>query len=113
MKAMILAAGRGARLLPLTEEIPKALIPVNGVPLLELQIQRLKRFGFHELVINVHYHGQQVIDFLESRHFFGLQIHISDERDLLLDTGGALKKAMHVHNFFHIAPTGIEPVFPS
>lgn len=93
MKAMILAAGLGTRLLPLTRDIPKALIPLNGVPLLELQITRLKRFGFNELVINIHHHGQQIIDFLESHRFFGLTIRISDERDLLLDTGGAIRKA--------------------
>lgn len=93
MKAMILAAGLGTRLFPLTRDIPKALIPLNGVPLLELQVNRLKRFGFNELVINIHHHGQQIIDFLESQQSFGLTIHISDERDLLLDTGGAIRKA--------------------
>jgi NDP-sugar pyrophosphorylase family protein len=94
MKAMILAAGMGTRLLPLTRDIPKALIPLNGVPLLELQIERLKRFGFNELVINIHHHGQQIIDFLRDLHMTDVMIHISDEQDKLLDTGGAVKKAM-------------------
>ncbi len=93
MKAMILSAGMGTRLYPLTKQIPKALIPLHGIPLLEIVIQRLKEFGFNQLIVNIHHHGQQIIDFLGERDNFGLTITVSDERDRLLDTGGALKKA--------------------
>ncbi|MBP6979287.1 MAG: nucleotidyltransferase family protein [Bacteroidales bacterium] len=93
MKAMILAAGRGTRLYPLTKDTPKALIPLKGVPLLEILILRLKQFGFDQITVNIHHHGQQIIDFLESHDHFGVTLSISDERDCLLDTGGAVKKA--------------------
>lgn len=91
---MILAAGRGTRLYPLTRDIPKALVPLNGTPLLEMQLRRLRQCGFHEVIINIHHLGQQIIDFLKSRDDVGMKIMISDERDRLLDTGGAIKKAM-------------------
>ncbi|MBP3518051.1 MAG: nucleotidyltransferase family protein [Parabacteroides sp.] len=93
MKAMIFAAGLGTRLKPLTDNTPKALIPVNGKPMLEHVILKLKDAGFHQIVINIHHLGQQIIDFLETNNHFGLQIHISDERDYLLDTGGGIKHA--------------------
>jgi len=94
MKAMILAAGLGTRLGVLTRDVPKALVPLNGTPLMEILILRLKRFGFNEVTINVHHYGQQIIDFLKNRNDLGVKISISDERDRLLDTGGAIKKAM-------------------
>jgi len=90
---MLLAAGLGKRLGPLTDQTPKALIPVNGTPLLEIAIGYLARFGFDEIIINVHHHAGLLKDFLESKRFFGLHIEISDETDRLLDTGGGLKKA--------------------
>lgn len=93
MKAMIFAAGMGTRLKPLTDNLPKALIPVGGKPMLEHIILKLKNAGFDEIVINIHHEGQQIIDFLEARKNFGIRIDISDERDYLLDTGGAIKKA--------------------
>jgi NDP-sugar pyrophosphorylase family protein len=93
MKAMILAAGLGTRLRPLTNTLPKALVPVNGTPLLEHVIQRLKLYGFHEIIINVHHFAEQVLEFLQHKRNFGMSIAISDERDKLLDTGGGLKKA--------------------
>lgn len=93
MKAMIFAAGLGSRLKPLTDTMPKALVPVAGRPMLEHVILKLKASGFTELVINIHHFGEQIIDFLEANNFFGLTIHISDERNLLLDTGGGIKKA--------------------
>ncbi len=93
MKAMIFAAGLGTRLRPLTDTCPKALIEVHGRPLLEIVIQRLKRYGFHEILINVHSLAEQILEFLERKQSFGLDIQISDETALLLDTGGALKKA--------------------
>ena len=93
MKAMIFAAGLGTRLKPLTDHMPKALVPVAGQPMLEHVICKLKDYGFTEIVVNIHHFGQQIIDFLEANQHFGLTIHISDERDLLLDTGGGIKKA--------------------
>jgi len=93
MKAMILAAGLGTRLQPLTNDRPKALVEINRVSLLEHIIRRLKSFSFREIVINVHHFPDQIIKFLESKSNFGIDIKISDERQKLLDTGGGLKKA--------------------
>ena len=93
MKALLLAAGLGTRLRPLTDHRPKALVEVGGLPLLEIAVRRLKYFGFRELVVNIHHFGEQVIDFLAWHQNFGLNIALSDERDLLLDTGGAIRKA--------------------
>ena len=93
MKAMIFAAGLGSRLKPLTDTMPKALVPIAGRPMLEHVILKLKAAGFTEIVINIHHFGEQILDFLEANENFGLIIHISDERDLLLDTGGGIKKA--------------------
>lgn len=93
MKAMIFAAGLGSRLKPLTDTMPKALVPVAGRPILEHVILKLKTAGFTEIVINIHHFGEQILDFLRAKDSFGLTIHISDERDLLLDTGGGVKKA--------------------
>lgn len=93
MKAMIFAAGLGTRLKPLTNTMPKALVPVAGKPMLEHVILKLKAAGFNEIVINVHHFAQQIIDFLKANDNFGIQIHISDETGALLDTGGGVKKA--------------------
>ncbi len=93
MKAMIFAAGLGTRLRPLTDNKPKALVAVGGIPLLEIAIRRLKQFGCSEILINIHHFGDQIAAFLESRSYFGIRIEISDEREQLLDTGGGLKKA--------------------
>ena len=93
MKAMILAAGVGARLKPMTDNMPKALVPVGGAPMLEHIILKVKAAGFTHLVINIHHFGEQIIDFLASQNNFGLTIDISDERDYLLDTGGGIKYA--------------------
>lgn len=97
MKAMIFAAGLGSRLKPLTDTMPKALVPVAGRPMLEHVILKLKASGFTGIVINIHHFGEQILDFLKANDNFGLTIHISDERDRLLDTGGGIKKA---HPFF-------------
>lgn len=96
MKAMIFAAGLGTRLKPLTDTVPKALLPIGGKPMLEHVILKLKAAGFDHLVINIHHHGQQIIDFLEQNNNFGLWIDVSDERDYLLDTGGGIKKAQRL-----------------
>ena len=93
MKAMIFAAGLGSRLKPLTDTMPKALVPVAGCPMLEHVILKLKASGFTEIVINIHHFGEQIIDFLKTNNDFGLTMHISDERDRLLDTGGGIRKA--------------------
>jgi len=93
MKAMILAAGLGTRLRPLTDTMPKALISIKDKPLLEYVIEKLKVAGFEEIIINIHHFGQQIIDFVQSKNCFGIRIEFSDERDNLLDTGGAIKKA--------------------
>src|SRR5215472_18972691 len=93
MKAMILAAGLGTRLRPLTNDRPKALVEVSGRTLLEITIARLKEFGVSELIINVHYHPAQIVDYLEKNRNFGIErLEISQE-ETLLDIGGGLKKA--------------------
>jgi NDP-sugar pyrophosphorylase family protein len=90
--AMILAAGLGTRLQALTHDKPKALVEVNGKPLLQHSIEHLIDNGFHHIVINIHHFGEQIIDFVEHHHF-DAEIQISDERDLLMDTGGGIIKA--------------------
>ena len=90
--AMILAAGLGTRLKALTQDKPKALVPLNGKPLLQHCIENLIANGFHHIVINVHHFGEQIIDFVKL-HQFDADIEISDERSLLMDTGGGIVKA--------------------
>ena len=92
MKAMILAAGFGTRLRPLTDGRPKALVTVAGKTLLEITIERLRSFGVSEIIVNAHHFAEQIEEFLRAHANFGLQIEISRE-DELLDTGGGLKKA--------------------
>lgn len=93
MKAFVLAAGLGTRLRPWTLSHPKALVPVGGVPMLERVINSLMEQGFDRIVVNVHHFSGQIIDFLKSRDFYGGKVAVSDESDLLLDTGGGLAKA--------------------
>ena len=96
MNIFILAAGLGTRLKPLTDTMPKALVPVGGRPLLQIlieKIQKLRAAGFERIVINVHHFAQQIIDFLAAHQQFSLPISISDERSQLLETGGGLKQA--------------------
>ena len=95
MKAIILAAGLGSRLKKLTIDKPKALIEVNGIAMLESVIMKLKNQGITEFLINIHYLGQNIIDFLSNNNNFGINITISDERKQILDTGGAILKARH------------------
>lgn len=92
MQAMIFAAGLGTRLRPLTDRIPKALVEVGGKPLLYHVITKLRQSGFDRIVVNVHHHSDQIIDYLDANDF-GVDIKVSDETDKLLDTGGGLKKA--------------------
>ena len=93
MKAMIFAAGLGTRLRPLTNDRPKALVEIGGKPMLERVITKLAGAGFDDITINIHHFGEKIIEFLEKNNNFGLNIHISDERDMLLDTGGGILKA--------------------
>ena len=93
MKAMILAAGLGTRLRPLTNSIPKALVKIGNTPLLEFVIKKLCHYGFNDIIINIHHYPEMIINFLEENSNFGANISFSDEREMLLDTGGALKKA--------------------
>ena len=93
-QAMIFAAGLGTRLKPLTDTMPKALVPVGGEPLLHHVIMKLKAAGFERIVVNVHHFAQQIIDYLDANRNFGLDIRISDEREGLLETGGGIKKAL-------------------
>ncbi|MDR2388311.1 MAG: nucleotidyltransferase family protein [Tannerellaceae bacterium] len=93
MKAMILAAGLGKRLRPLTDTTPKALVPLRGKPMLEHLLLKLKAAGFNEITINIHHLGEQILAFLKANGNFGLTIHVSDERNYLLDTGGGIKQA--------------------
>jgi NDP-sugar pyrophosphorylase family protein len=92
MKAMILAAGLGTRLRPLTGDRPKALVEVAGYTLLEITLRRLRQFGIHEVIVNVHHFAEMVVEYLKKNDNFGMRIEISRE-DVLLDTGGGLKKA--------------------
>ncbi|HET7108566.1 MAG TPA: nucleotidyltransferase family protein [Candidatus Acidoferrum sp.] len=92
MRAMVLAAGLGTRLRPLTNDRPKALVELGGRTLLEITLTRLASFGVREVIINVHHFADLVIQYLKSKNDFGLKVEISREA-LLLDTGGGLKKA--------------------
>jgi len=95
-QAMIFAAGLGTRLKPLTDTMPKAMVPVGGKPLIERVINKLQNAGFDHLVVNVHHFPEQIIDFLKANDNFGLDIQVSNETDRLLDTGGGLRKAAHL-----------------
>ncbi len=98
MKALLLAAGLGTRLKPLTDNMPKALVVVEGKTLLEHALDHLKTAGVTEVIVNVHHFPEMIVDFLERNHNFGLNIAISDESEELLETGGALKKAAWFFN---------------
>ena len=92
MRAMILAAGLGTRLRPLTNDRPKALVEVGGRTLLEITLRRLASFGIREVIVNVHHFADMVIEYLSQNNNFGMRVEISRE-EVLLDTGGGLKKA--------------------
>ncbi len=96
MKAMILAAGYGTRLKPMTDKTPKALIEVNGAPLLKIVIKKLLAAGVTEMIINTHHLSDQIATFLKMNNNFGLRIELSHE-DQILGTGGGLK---HASQFF-------------
>ncbi len=92
MKAMVLAAGLGTRLRPLTNERPKALVEVDGRTLLEITLTRLREFGVREVIVNIHHFAPMMLEYLKAHANFGMRIEVSCE-DVLLDTGGGLKKA--------------------
>jgi NDP-sugar pyrophosphorylase family protein len=93
MRAMVLAAGLGTRLRPLTNHRPKALVEVGGRTLLEIALARLNSFGIREVIVNVHHFADMIVDYLNANKNFGMRVEISREDDVLLDTGGGLKKA--------------------
>lgn len=93
MKAMVFAAGLGTRLYPLTKEVPKALVEVGGRPMLRLVLEKLVAAGIREIVINVHHFPEMIRSYLHDHPLPGVTLHISDESDELLDTGGGLMKA--------------------
>jgi mannose-1-phosphate guanylyltransferase len=92
MKAMVLAAGLGTRLRPLTDTRPKALVEINGRSLLEITLTRLRQFGVRDVILNVHHFADMVVEYLKAHENFGMHIEVSRE-EVLLDTGGGLKKA--------------------
>ncbi len=92
MKAMVLAAGLGTRLRPLTDDRPKALVELAGRTLLEITLERLRSFGVRDVIVNTHHFAEMVEAYLAAHHNFGMRIEISHE-EILLDTGGGLKKA--------------------
>ncbi len=94
MKAMILAAGFGTRLRPLTDQKPKALVEINGIPMLEILIRKLIRIDIRDIIINIHHLGELIIDFLKANNNFDIHIEISREQEIL-GTGGGLKKAAY------------------
>jgi NDP-sugar pyrophosphorylase family protein len=95
MQAMILAAGLGTRLKPVTDDLPKALVKIDGKTLLEIAIRKLIENDFRRIVINVHHFADKIKEFLD-KNTFAADIFISDESDLLLDTGGGIKRAKHL-----------------
>lgn len=119
-KAFILAAGLGTRLGDHTKNKPKALVEVAGKPMLQNVIENLKNAGIDSFVINVHHFAEQVIHFLKKKNYFNTQISISDEREQLLDTGGALVKTKHlfkedetilIHNVDVISDLNLEELY--
>ena len=92
---MIFAAGLGTRLKPLTDTMPKALVPLAGKPLLQWQVEKLRDAGITDIIVNVHHFPDMIIDTIRQNNGWGCSITISDERDMLLDTGGGLKKAIN------------------
>ena len=96
MNAFIFAAGLGTRLKPLTDTMPKALVPVAGKPLLAHVVEKLKAAGCKKIVINIHHFGDMIIDYVKENNNFGIDIVFSDEREMLLETGGAIKHAVNI-----------------
>ncbi|MGH9689085.1 MAG: nucleotidyltransferase family protein [Candidatus Acidiferrales bacterium] len=106
MKAMVLAAGMGTRLRPLTDTRPKALVEVAGRTMLEITLERLRAFDIRDVIINAHHFAGQILDYLKANQNFGMKIEVSCE-DVLLDTGGGLKEAADF--FLNDAGSASEP----
>lgn len=96
MRAMILAAGRGERMRPLTDHTPKPLLPVGPEPLIGHHLQRLRAAGIEEVVINLAHLGQQIPAVLGDGSRYGLRIHYSPEPDGALETAGGIRHALHL-----------------
>lgn len=94
MNALIFSAGLGTRLKPLTDTMPKALVPLAGKPLLQWQVEKLRDAGITDITVNVHHFPDMIIDTIRRNNGWGCTISISDERDCLLDTGGGLRKIL-------------------
>lgn len=94
LKAVVFAAGLGTRLKPLTDTMPKALVPIQNKPLLQILLEKFKSEGFDDVVINVHHFSEQIIDYLRNNNSFGMNVKISDEQAMILETGGGLKMAL-------------------
>ena len=93
MKAMIFAAGLGTRLRPVTDTLPKALVPIDGKPLLYRVVSKLKAAGITDFVINVHHFPDSIIGYTHEQNDFGVNVRFSDERDFLRETGGGIRFA--------------------
>jgi NDP-sugar pyrophosphorylase family protein len=101
MKAMIFAAGLGKRLGKITENIPKALVDINGKTVLQMAVEKCSAHGFNDIIINVHHFADMVEDEVKKLNKMGFKISVSDEREMLLETGGGLYKA---RGFFDKSP---------
>ena len=101
MKAMIFAAGLGKRLGDITEKIPKALVDINGKTALEMAVEKCTKYGFNDIIINVHHFADMVEEEVKRLNRMGFSVSVSDERELLLENGGGLYKA---RDFFNKAP---------
>ena len=110
MQAMIFAAGLGTRLKPLTDTLPKALVPLAGKTLLQWQVEKLKAAGITDIVVNVHHFPDMIIDYLRQHDYFGCNIQVSDERDMLLETGGGLRKAKELLTSSPDSPIASSPI---
>lgn len=110
MKGLIFAAGLGTRLKPLTDTMPKALVPLAGKPLLQWQVEKLRDAGITEIIVNVHHFPDMIIDTIRANDGWGCHILISDERDQLLDTGGGLKKVISSLRLSPQGERGNEPI---
>jgi Nucleoside-diphosphate-sugar pyrophosphorylase involved in lipopolysaccharide biosynthesis/translation initiation factor 2B, gamma/epsilon subunits (eIF-2Bgamma/eIF-2Bepsilon) len=93
MKALVFAAGLGTRLKPITDTLPKALVPVGDKPLLFHVVSKLKKAGISDITINVHHFADEIVDYVREQDSFGIDVHFSDERDLLRETGGGVRHA--------------------
>lgn len=107
---MIFAAGLGTRLKPLTDTLPKALVPLAGKTLLQWQIEKLKAAGIRDIVVNIHHFPDMIINYLKDNDNFGCNIQVSDERDMLLETGGGLRKAKELLASSPNSPIASSPI---